>query len=408
MYDSICDRVKPAREYCPNSVHSIMNLIEAIIAVPDHRHKRGIRHPLWLILTIILLGSCTGYWGYKPLVDFTKNHRATLIKLFNLPIDIRFPSDSTFRNIIHSLDFEVIAVLFNVWSQQTLPINPGELMAIDGKSIKSTSVGGNSSYQNFVSMVSVYSHDRGWVVRHKVMENQQQSEIQVVEELIKGLSGSQVVITADALHCQKKTLSLIIEGGNDYIVTIKKNQSSLFKSAQKLVKSTGASDSHQVSENLHGRTTTRTTTIYPIPAQLLTNWTGAKHIIAIERIGSRWQGKKSRRRLIDFQESHYYLSSKDWSANQFAEAIRGHWLIENRLHWVKDVTLNEDNCIHRGGNAPANWAMVRQFLVSLARMIGTNTLPQALRLMANQIEKLSELLFGFSARDKPVKSLTIA
>jgi len=101
-----------------------MNLIEAIIAVPDHRHNRGIRHPLWLILTRILLGSCTGYWGYKSLVEFTKNHRSTLIKLFNLPKDIRFSSHSTFKNIIHSLDCEILAVLFNVWSQQTLPINP--------------------------------------------------------------------------------------------------------------------------------------------------------------------------------------------------------------------------------------------------------------------------------------------
>jgi predicted transposase YbfD/YdcC len=385
-----------------------MNLIEAIIAVPDHRKSRGIRHPLWLILTIILLGSCTGYWGYKPLVDFTKNHRATLIKLFDLPSDIRFPSHSTFRNIIHSLDFEIIAVLFNRWAQQNLPLVPGELMAIDGKSIKSTLVGGNSSYQNFVSMVSVYSHTRGWVVRHKVMENQHRSEIEIVEELMRELSGCQIVITADALHCQKKTLALIIDGGNDYIVTLKKNQSSLFKTAQELVKSTKALDSLQTSEQLHGRTTTRSTTIYPIPAQLLPLWAGAKYIIALVRTGLRWQGKKSRRRLVDFNESHYYLSSLDWSARQFSDAIRGHWLIENRLHWVKDVTLNEDNCIHRGGKAPANWAMVRQFLVSLARMNGTNTLPQALRLMANQIENISELLFGFLTRDKPVKSFAIA
>jgi predicted transposase YbfD/YdcC len=385
-----------------------MNLIEAIIAVPDHRKSRGIRHPLWLILTIILLGSCTGYWGYKPLVDFTKNHRATLIKLFDLPSDIRFPSHSTFRNIIHSLDFEIIAVLFNRWAQQNLPLVPGELMAIDGKSIKSTLVGGNSSYQNFVSLVSVYSHTRGWVVRHKVMENQHRSEIEIVEELMRELSGCQIVITADALHCQKKTLALIIDGGNDYIVTLKKNQSSLFKTAQELVKSTKALDSLQTSEQLHGRTTTRSTTIYPIPAQLLPLWAGAKYIIALVRTGLRWQGKKSRRRLVDFNESHYYLSSLDWSARQFSDAIRGHWLIENRLHWVKDVTLNEDNCIHRGGNAPANWAMVRQFLVSLARMNGTNTLPQALRLMANQIENISELLFGFLTRDKPVKSFAIA
>ena len=383
-----------------------MNLIEAIKAVPDHRHPRGIRHPLWLILMIILLGSCTGYWGYKPLAEFTKNHRSTLIKLFYLPSDIRFPCDSTFRNIILSLDFEVIAVLFNIWAGETLPIAPGELMAIDGKSIKSTSVGGNSSYQNFVSLVSVYSHTCGWVARHKVMENQQRSEIEVVEELVQELAGSQVVITADALHTQKKTLQLIIDGGNDYIITIKKNQSSLFKVAQKLVESAGAIDGVQTSECLHGRTTTRSTTIYPISAQLLPEWAGVKRIIAIERTGSRWQGKKSRRRLVDFHETHYYLSSKDWSASQFADAIRGHWLIENRLHWVKDVTLNEDNCIHRGGNAPANWAMVRQFLVSLARMIGTRTLPEALRFMANKLEDVSELLFGSFNRDIPVNSCT--
>lgn len=279
-------------------------------------------------------------------------------------------------------------------------------MAIDGKGIKSTSVGGQSYYQNLVSMVSVYSHHHGWVVRHKVMENHHQSEISVVEELIGELSGSQVVITADALHCQKKTLRLIIDGGNDYIVTIKKNQSSLFKTAQKVVNFADAIESHHADERLHGRSTARITTIYAIAPQLLPLWAGVKHIIAIIRSGSRWKGKKSRRRLVDFHESHYYLSSLDWSASQFAEAIRGHWLIENRLHWVKDVTLNEDNCIHRGGNAAANWAMVRQFLVSLARMSGTNTLPQALRLMANQVENISELLFGFLTRDKPVKSFT--
>jgi len=81
-------------------------------------------------------------------------------------------------------------------------------MAIDGKSIKSTLVGGNSSYQNFVSMVSVYSHERGWVVRHKVMENQQQSEISVVEELIKELSGSHVVIERGCTALSKKNTRL--------------------------------------------------------------------------------------------------------------------------------------------------------------------------------------------------------
>jgi DDE_Tnp_1-associated len=184
-----------------------MNLIEAIKAVPDYRHPRGLRHELWLILMIILLGSCTGYWGYKPLAAFTRNHRLSLIKLLKLPPDSRFPSASTFRNVMLEMDFELIANLFNVWAAQSLPITKGEILAIDGKSIRSTTKGGSQSYQNFVSIVSVYSHQQGWVVRHQVMENHKKSEISVVEQLVETLAGCQIVITADALHCQKKLLN---------------------------------------------------------------------------------------------------------------------------------------------------------------------------------------------------------
>lgn len=93
------------------------------------------------------------------------------------------------------------------------------------------------------------------------------------------------------------------------------------KTAQKVVNFAGAIESHQGDERLHGRSTARRTTIYGIRPQLLPLWAGAKHIIAILRSGSRWKGKKSRRGLVNFHESHYYLSSLDWSASQ---ASRGH------------------------------------------------------------------------------------
>ncbi len=175
----------------------------------------------------------------------------------------------------------------------------------------------------------------------------------MVEALVKELWDMKVIITMDALHCQKKTMQLIIDGNNDYIVTVKKNQLTLFKTAEKLVSSTQFTDEHRTDESMHGRTTTRLTQVYRILPQSLPDWACAKNIIVVTRSGTRWEGKKSRRQLIEFQEEHYYLSSLDWSACQFSDAIRGHWLIENRLHWVKDVTLNEDNCIHTGGNAAA-------------------------------------------------------
>jgi predicted transposase YbfD/YdcC len=143
----------------------------------------------------------------------------------------------------------------------------------------------------------------------------------------------------------------------------------------------------------HGRTTTREVKVYQIPAGLFPDWAQAQSLIQVARSGTRIQGKKSRRHQIEFHERHFYLSSLNYSATEFADAIRGHWSIENRLHWVKDVTLNEDNSIYKGNHAAANWAMVRQFLVSVARHFPSRTLPDALRTIANEVRQVFEVLF---------------
>ncbi|QLE48528.1 ISAs1 family transposase [Nostoc sp. C057] len=206
----------------------------------------------------------------------------------------------------------------------------------------------------------------------------------------------------------KKTVELIIEGENDYIIPIKKNQPNLLKVATELAESSIAIDTNYHDENLHGRKTTRQVKVYPIPFESLPDWVGAKSLIEVNRYGTRPQGKKSRRQIVDYHEQHFYLSSLNCSASEFAEAIRGHWSIENQLHWVKDVTLNEDNCIHTGGFSPANWAMVRQFLVSLARQLDSRTLPEALRLMAKQLQMIFDALFNHSDSFCPMPvSLTV-
>jgi predicted transposase YbfD/YdcC len=192
----------------------------------------------------------------------------------------------------------------------------------------------------------------------------------------------------------KKTVKLIIDSENDYIITVKGNQPNLLDKVTELAELSVALDTNLHTEHLHGRSTTRETKTYPIPPDLLPDWVGAKSLIEVNRSGTRPQGKKSRRQIVNYHERHFYLSSLTYSAAEFADAIRGHWSIENKLHWVKDVTLNEDNCIHTGNYSPANWAMVRQFLVSLCRQFDCRTLPDALRLMANQLQLIFESLFG--------------
>jgi hypothetical protein len=148
-----------------------------------------------------------GYWGYRPLEDFTLTHREKLIELLALKDTTKFPSYSTFRRVITTLDFQPLMNLFNTWAAMTVPPNSGERLAIDGKSIRCTVTDYNESYQNFISMVSVYSHQRGIVLLTQTLSNKTESEIAIVEKLVHEFCGCEVVFTLDALHCQKKQSS---------------------------------------------------------------------------------------------------------------------------------------------------------------------------------------------------------
>ena len=116
----------------------------------------------------------------------------------------RWPSDTTFRRIFQQLDFNKLTEKFNQWAVGEEKPQAGEWLAIDGKSIKGTVQGYSQSYQNFVSVVSVYSHQRGVVVALKQFENKRDSEIKVVQTLLETLGLEDVVFTLDALHAQKK------------------------------------------------------------------------------------------------------------------------------------------------------------------------------------------------------------
>lgn len=180
------------------------NLIEQVKQVPDYRKGKGKRHALWLVLMLVLLGTLCGYRGYRPLADFTQQHWQTLCELLELPSHTRIPSYSTFRRVLQRVDFEPFVTLFNRWSQLFIKLTEQTWVAADGKSIKSTLSDYTESYQDFITSVSVFTHQSGVVLHLQVMNNKQTSEIEVVRQLIAALVGQPVVFTLDALHCQKK------------------------------------------------------------------------------------------------------------------------------------------------------------------------------------------------------------
>jgi len=189
---------------CLSAMTQTLNLIEQLQQIPDYRKGKGKRHSLWLVLMLILLGTMCGYRGYRPLADFSQQHWSTLCEILELPAETRIPSYSTFRRILHRVEFEPLMTLFNTWSQRFISVKDRTWVAADGKSIKSTLKDYRESYQTFITTVSAFTHQTGVVLNLRVMDNKQTSEIEVVRQLIQALAGQPIVFTLDALHCQKK------------------------------------------------------------------------------------------------------------------------------------------------------------------------------------------------------------
>lgn len=180
-----------------------VNLIQELSKVKDFRTLDGQRHHLWLVLLIVIMGTMSGYIGYRALGDFVKRHEIALIKTLGISKQ-RVPSYSTIRRVMMGIDFEDFARIFNGWAQHYVQIQAGEWLAIDGKSIKGTLTAYASQYQNFVSMVSVFSSKQGIVLSVDKLDNKIGSEMVTVQTLIKTLDLEGVVLSLDALHCQKK------------------------------------------------------------------------------------------------------------------------------------------------------------------------------------------------------------
>ena len=182
------------------------NLIEQLRQVKDFRVKDGQRHQLWMVLLFVIMGTMSGYVGYRAWGDFVKRHRRVLIEKFAIQKH-GVPSYSTIRRILMGVDFDNLATTFNQWAQNYVHLETSEWFGIDGKSIKGTVQDYKSEYQNFVSVVSVFADNRGHVLGLDKLDNKKGSEITTVQNLIAALDIQGVVFSLDALHCQKKLAS---------------------------------------------------------------------------------------------------------------------------------------------------------------------------------------------------------
>jgi predicted transposase YbfD/YdcC len=257
-------------------------------------------------------------------------------------------------------------------------------MQIDGKGIKGKMTNYSNKHQSFLNLVSLFMNRTGIVLAVKQMDNKLESEINVVRELVKELGQKNIVLSMDAIHCQKKTAEEIICSENDYLIKIKRNQKKLFEETEQINLNKKHKDRYASAEINRGRKERRLIKIYAPSQNIIDNWPGVKAIVYVKR-------KRETKKLKSTTHS-YYISSLNESAEKFAEGIRYHWGIENRLHYVKDVTFKEDASKVNTGNAPGILSLFRNLVINIARINGENRIKKFTRQCAGNIEFMRTLL----------------
>jgi predicted transposase YbfD/YdcC len=350
------------------SVSKSFDIVEHFSRVPDPRLTRTRRHNLVDILAVALCATICGAESFSAMADYGQSKQAWLGTFLELPGGI--PSHDTFARVFQRLDPEAFSRCFLNWVQAIQEKSKGEIVSLDGKRLRRSfdKAAGSSG----IHIVSAWSwHNR--LVLGQVKTDDQSNEITAIPQLLTMLDVAGCIVTIDAIGTQKPIAEQIVNQGADYLLSLKRNQPELYADTQSYLdnwierKFRDETDqivdhsSYHTSNGEHGRIEARRYWAMPVP-----DWIDHKH---------KWAGLESiavveANRTVDQKTSvhrRYYITSLPPDAKRIGHAIRNHWGIENRLHWVLDMSFREDECRVRTSNAPQNLAALRHIALNLIR-----------------------------------------
>jgi len=208
------------------------DLICLLKTLKDHRRKEGKRHPLEIVLLIIIMAIMAGSKSERAISRFAKNNKQALIKALKIARK-EIPSRSVIQGIIQQTDFSKLQNIFYGWALKIVKIEKKDIISFDGKAMRGTIKNSQTNFQNFTSLVSVFASKRKQVLTSAKIETKKENEIPTVQALIKMLDLKDITFTLDALHCQEKTIKAIKKSKNHYIIGVKNNQKKLSEDIKK-------------------------------------------------------------------------------------------------------------------------------------------------------------------------------
>lgn len=381
---------KLATQKAAEAFDTIVDFLESFQALEDPRQRGKVLYPLDEVLLLVLLGVIAGCESWVEIARYGEKKLA-LLRRFR-PFEDETPSHDQLGDIFAVLDAEQFQTCFVAWVTSLTGLDAG-IIAIDGKTLRRSFQDGGAKAP--IHMVSAWSAKQNLVLG-QVKVADKSNEITAIPQLLDMLTIKGAVVTIDAMGCQLEIAAKIIEAEADYVLALKGNQGTLrddveeFFTEQKASKYANCKPScHTTLEKSHGRIETRTVTVIGAIEWLKERhaWAGLASIAMVE--SCREIGAKSE------HETRFYISSLSACAERIGTAIRGHWSIENGLHWVMDMVFRDDECRIRKQNAPANFAIVKHMASNLLRQAqGKDSLRVKRKLAAWDDDYLATIVAG--------------
>jgi predicted transposase YbfD/YdcC len=325
----------------------------------DPRLDRNKRHKLVDILVIALCGFLAGCETWVDVALFGVAKREWLEEFLELPHGV--PSHDTFGRVFALLDPQQLTGVLRQFVQTVTPSLAGEAVALDGKTLAGSAR--KTTGKEALHLVSAWATRQG-VVLGQVATEEHSNEITAIPKLLRVLDLQGATVTIDAMGCQKEIARQVLRQEADYVLAVKDNQKDLAAAVDLQLGRTHAKgvvrSKVTTQEKSHGREERRTYTAMAAPTPVQRQWPGARSIVRVCRETTDGLGKKSR-------EVRDFVSSLPAEVERLAGLIRGHWGIENQLHWSLDVTFREDDSRLRQGHGPENAALLRRLALSILK-----------------------------------------